>query len=308
VRAERALAERVLVLESILESVGEGIIVADEHRRLVLANPGGRHVLGGIAFGDALPEGVEWSMRAGMYREDGETPFPIQELPLRRAIRGEATDGVPMVIRNERFPGGLHLHATGRPIRDADNVLRGGVVTLTDVTALKHAQQRLAQLAVTDELTQLPNLRALRSRLELASVEAARGRRFSVAIADIDHFKHVNDAHGHAAGDKVLAGIARILQGSVRKGDLVARLGGEEFCIVQTDVDEPQAYLLAERLRAGIAAMDDPPAVTASFGVCHSARSADPERMLALADAALYRAKRGGRNCVVMADSADSDG
>ena len=95
------------------------------------------------------------------------------------------------MVRNEAYPHGMYLITTGRPVRDRNGVVRGGVVTLSDVTALRRAQQKLVELAITDELTLLPNPRALRERLELLSAEANRGRAFSVAIVDIDHFKNV---------------------------------------------------------------------------------------------------------------------
>ncbi len=164
---------------------------------------------------------------------------------------------------------------------------------------LREAQQQLAELAVTDSLTGLSNRRGLDARLDVLAAEAARGRRFSIAIADIDHFKRVNDSHGHAVGDRVLVAVAHALRDAVRKSDLVARLGGEEFCIVQADVDGELSTMLTERLRVAVAAIGDPVAVTASFGVCHSSTTADPVAMLAAADAALYRAKRAGRDRVV---------
>jgi diguanylate cyclase (GGDEF)-like protein len=158
---------------------------------------------------------------------------------------------------------------------------------------------------VTDELTGLPNRRTLRERLELLSAEAARGRRFTVAIADIDHFKRVNDTHGHGVGDQVLVAVGRALRAAIRRSDLAARTGGEEFCVIQTDVDVALMQLLTERLRAAIAAIHEPLAVTASFGVCHSSVATDPEAILEAADAALYRAKRSGRNRVVIADGSE---
>jgi diguanylate cyclase len=87
----------------------------------------------------------------------------------------------------------------------------------------------------------------------------------------------------------------------VRRNDLVARLGGEEICIVQTDIDPDQMRMLTERLRAAVAAIRDPVAITASFGVCHSTTATDPAAMLDHADRALYAAKRAGRNCVIVA-------
>lgn len=306
-RAEEQIAERVSILEAILESAGEGILVSDQHGRTIVANPMARRLSGrGVGEGDArtLPLPPGFARDHGMFCADRATVFPHDQLPLGKALRGESTDQVAMHIRNASYPEGIDLQCTGRPVRDAAGAIRGGVVVINDVTALRLAQQRLVELAVTDELTGLPNRRALRDRLELLAAEAVRGRRFTVAIVDLDHFKRVNDTHGHAVGDQVLVAVAQALREGIRRSDLAARMGGEEFCVVQTDVDASLIAMLTERLRVAIAAIREPIPVTASLGVCHSAVACNPEAILAAADAALYRAKAAGRNCVVVADDA----
>jgi diguanylate cyclase (GGDEF)-like protein len=166
---------------------------------------------------------------------------------------------------------------------------------------LTEARDQLAQLVTTDELTGIANKRGLNQRLQLLGAEGERGRRFAVAMVDIDHFKKLNDTYGHAEGDRVLRLVAQTLQHAVRKTDFVARFGGEEFCVLFTDVDGPTALQLAERLRATVAAL--PERVTASFGValCSDPSRADVAALLESADQALYRAKRAGRNKVAMA-------
>ncbi|HEY0191871.1 MAG TPA: diguanylate cyclase [Kofleriaceae bacterium] len=299
--SERALAGRVDVLEAILETAGEGILVADEHSQIIIANPLARRVIG-RGPGDTLPLDAASAQANGFFEPDGETVLDPDRLPLVRALAGEPSDSVSMFVKNARFPHGVHLISTGRPVHDREGQVRGGVVTLSDTTALRVAQDRLAELAVTDELTQLPNRRALRDRLELLAAEAARGRRYSIAIADIDFFKRVNDTHGHAVGDAVLVMVAHTLREQVRRNDLVARLGGEEFCVVQTDVDAEQMLVLTERLRLAIASITEPFHITASFGVCHSSKSPDANELLEAADRALYTAKAAGRNRVAVAD------
>jgi diguanylate cyclase len=297
--SEQTLAGRVDVLEAILETAGEGILVADDHAQVIVANPLARRVTG-RGPGDSLAVNPKAAAPA---RRDGEAPFDPEQLPLMRALRGEASDNVATYVKNAAFPDGVHLITTVRPVRDGDGHVRGAVVTLSDVTALRHAQDRLSELATTDELTGLPNRRALRDRLELLSAEAARDRQFSVAIADIDFFKKVNDTHGHAVGDAVLVAVASTLRTCVRRSDLVARLGGEEFCVVQTDIDPDAMRMLTERLRAAVAAITAPVPITASFGACHSSMTSDPTALLEAADRALYAAKREGRNRVVVAPS-----
>ena len=300
IESERALAGRVDVLEAILETAGEGILVADEQSQIIIANPMARRVLG-RGPGDTLPLDAKSAAANGFFEPDGETVLDPDRMPLLRALAGEPSDSVAMYVKNARFPSGVHLISTGRPVRDRDGQVRGGVVTMSDITALRVAQDRLSELAVTDELTQLPNRRALRDRLELLVAEAARGRRFSVAIVDIDFFKKVNDTYGHAGGDALLVVVAHTLKEHVRRNDMVARMGGEEFCVLQTDVDPDMMFTLTERLRHAIASITQPFSITASFGVCHSSKSGDPAVLLEAADRALYAAKADGRNRVVVA-------
>jgi len=125
-----------------------------------------------------------------------------------------------------------------------------------------------------------------------------------VAMIDLDRFKEINDRFGHPAGDEVLRRIGRVLQSRLRDSDIVARIGGEEFCIMATDIAAEKCDRLFESLRQAIAAdcieYDDRQLqVTVSIGVC-PARAATLDEMVRKADAMLYQAKRQGRNCVVM--------
>ena len=162
--------------------------------------------------------------------------------------------------------------------------------------------QRLAQL---DPLTALSNRRAFYDKTGAPWSQALRhGHATSVMLLDIDHFKAINDAQGHAHGDAVLRAIAELLRQSVRQGDVAARWGGEEFIVFLPETDADEAMRLAERLRSAIAAMHVPcgdvmTTVTASFGLAlrdpsHHALDA----LIAAADACLYQSKQQGRNCV----------
>ena len=167
--------------------------------------------------------------------------------------------------------------------------------------------------AFHDPLTGLPNRRAAGERLAASRAHALRqGEPLSVLMLDIDHFKRVNDVHGHADGDRVLVALARALREELRAGDLAARHGGEEFLVVLPASDTAQARDAAERIRAHVQGLPLPLAdatlsVTISIGVATLHADEPCDALLARADAALYRAKAGGRNrCVVVPAPVDA--
>lgn len=170
--------------------------------------------------------------------------------------------------------------------------------------ARRRTNRTLKVLAHTDSLTSLYNRRAVSDQAPGMIACAARsGRPVAAILMDIDHFKSVNDLHGHACGDAVLRRVAMVLKSIVRPEDLLARYGGEEFLILAPGLDEEAAREMAERMRAGLATPDarqNGPTVTGSFGVASrgSQSGRDWEALVAQADSALYRAKRLGRNRV----------
>lgn len=299
-RLSRQHAEQSLMMRAVLDSVGDGVIVVNPEGQFTLVNPVAQRLVGGTFTSSHTTH--EWVQRRAAYLPDKKTPFPKDMSPLQRALRGESSDDVE-IFMVPPDSSGLLVSVTARPVLDEKNHSHGGVATFRDITALRAAEEALAQLAVTDPLTCLPNQRAFRERLELLIAEGARGRKFALVMADVDHFKAVNDNHGHPVGDKVLHAVAQALSRRVRKTDLVARYGGEEFCVLLTDVDVERAGAIAEELRAAVAAITEPVAVTASFGVCgFGPKHSTSGTLVAAADAALYRAKRDGRNRVVAAD------
>jgi diguanylate cyclase (GGDEF)-like protein len=171
--------------------------------------------------------------------------------------------------------------------------------------ALQRQAQELERLSREDALTGLFNRRHVDAALALEWERARRfGRELAVVMADVDHFKAVNDRFSHAAGDRVLGDIARILREGTRAVDVAGRWGGEEFVLVLVETPPERAAHLAEKLRAAIEAHDWPSVapglrVTASFGVAGNHEAGSPAALLAAADARLYQAKRAGRNRVV---------
>jgi diguanylate cyclase (GGDEF)-like protein len=170
-------------------------------------------------------------------------------------------------------------------------------------------KETLRAQAIRDPLTDLYNRRYLDETLvrELSRVQR-KGAPLALVMVDVDHFKKLNDSAGHQAGDEVLKQVAHVLMNGVRREDVACRYGGEEFVLILPELGADGALERAERLRAQIEALPEEIAghkvgrITASFGVaCAPGDGASSEGLLAAADAALYAAKRAGRNRVVAA-------
>lgn len=192
----------------------------------------------------------------------------------------------------------MEVHTNVLKLDDGREVLQ---VLAKDVTRIREAERRLAELSITDELTGLANIRYFRSQMEEEMQRHHRfGSPFSVIFLDVDHFKSFNDTHGHAAGDRVLKELARTLQLNSRKTDLPARYGGEEFVILCRGTPLEGASTYAEKLRRLIEAAEIPHGpVTASFGVAGIPENATTlDDVMKRADEALYESKNAGRNQV----------
>lgn len=205
---------------------------------------------------------------------------------------------------------------------DAENLARKNLeargeelerMVLQRTTELDSARRRAEILATTDSLTGTFNRRGLLERAERDIQIAIRhDRPLSVVILDVDNFKHVNDAYGHAEGDRVLQAVVASVRKTLRNTDLFGRIGGEEFLLVLPDTPGDSAIQVAERIRSAIAAEvsagTPPRPITASFGVAWvSERRDDLDRLQSTADAALYRAKNNGRNRVEAAEFVPAD-
>ena len=238
----------------------------------------------------------------------------------RRAIAAQVRDAhalaVPMralvASSKPEYLGVLSIARRGRPFSREEEELLGYLASQAIVSienASLHAT--VERQAVTDELTGLANARAFHSILDR---EIERSRRFQtplgLVMADLDDFKQVNDRHGHPQGDEVLASVASVLRDLSRDIDAPARYGGEELAVVLPQTDAEGAERLAERMREAVERLNVPRVsgrgslrVTASFGVASIPESAsDSEQLVAAADAALYRAKRAGKNRVERAE------
>jgi len=221
--------------------------------------------------------------------------------------------GLLIVRPLSRLTQGAAKVAAGDLEVDLPVVTGGEVAYLTTVfnnmvARLRESRQELERLSVTDPLTGLFNRRWMMDALEH---EVRRSRRlkhdFAVIMADVDYFKRFNDAHGHPAGDAVLKVVADILRDSTRDVDVVARYGGEEFFVMMPETGGEGAAEVADRVRTRLATERLPGGgtVTLSFGVAEFPAHGDVgDTLIAIADAALYQAKREGRDRVVLAPGA----
>ncbi len=303
--AEDRLTSALARHDSILAAAGEGIIGVESSGRISFANPAAARLLQRPAAqllgkrvssffrpdpaGDAATDGADDPIRAAM-----ETGM-LQRDDRLVVARG---DGVIVPVEH-----------TTAPLVEGEQTV-GAVVSVRDVTdrrrleeqvrrSLKEAQRR----AAIDPLTGLANHRTFHERLA-AEVERARrhGRGLSLVVMDLDHFKLVNDTHGHQEGDRILAALGEVMSRETRAGELLARVGGEEFALILPEADEMDAYQAAERIRNAISSTDFPPhgRITISAGVCGLAQAGDADRLYQLADGALYWAKNEGRDTVYL--------
>lgn len=279
---------------AVLRTVAEGIVGVDAEGNLSFANPAARQLLGWVG------QSVTGRSAAMLY----DNRLPTENF-LSALTDGRSRTGVQSEFYRQG-EGFFPVRWSVTVLPDEFDVEKNGlVVVFSDISAMKRHEAMLARLATTDELTGLPNRRDFMVRLD---EEFARTGRYatpaSILMLDIDHFKQVNDTHGHAVGDLLLQSFAELLREKLRRPDIVGRLGGEEFAILLPNTPCRGAYEIAERLRLAIAAMRVPSVggeiyCTVSIGVCdlqHEASSAS--EALNRADRALYRAKSSGRNRV----------
>jgi PAS domain S-box-containing protein len=155
-RIEEALRKKTALLQSVLDHMGDGVIVADENERFLVFNPAAERMFG---LGSTDTTSSRWSKQYGLFLPDMETPVPPAELPLFRAIQGQAVDDVEMFVRHAKAPEGIWTSITSRPVRDDRGVVRGGVSVCRDITERKRTEHRLAaQYAVTRALAESAHL------------------------------------------------------------------------------------------------------------------------------------------------------
>ena len=299
-----------------LDTLCEGVLVLDNRERIVLANKAFARNTGKSAAelqGQSAPE-IQWRQARGA--------AAAEEYPWAVSIREGASQTGVMLGLDSRDNGWRTFAVNTTPILGADGKPRGALATFDDVTSIELKNQQLEQLlhalkssrdeihrqneelrllATRDPLTSCLNRRSFFTQFETAwKVAQTHKTPLACAMVDLDHFKAINDTHGHAAGDQVLQQVAALLRTWAREQDLVCRYGGEEFCILMPGTHLEQALELMDDLRQRIATtrcanLD----ITASLGASAIELGAhDPRQLLDQADKALYLSKRNGRNRV----------
>jgi len=299
--AEKANQERALAT-TVFESCPQAVVVTDDQGRVLSANQSFARITG-YAGAEILGRNLNL-LKSGRH-DAGFYARLWQDVHERGFWQGE--------IWNRLRDGEIRRHELSiTAVRDQQLQITQFVGMLQDITERHQAQELIRHRALHDELTGLPSRSMLLERLNaaLALAEPHCGH-VGLLFLDLDGFKPVNDRYGHATGDRVLRLVAQRLRGAIHAGDLVARMGGDEFVVLVPragEIDELHAF--ARKIQAVIAGCNDefdtPIAISASIGV---ARSPDhgvaPGQLLAAADQAMYRSKQGEGDGIVVARRTD---
>lgn len=294
---------------AVVEVVSDVIFRTDARGRWTFLNPAWERLTG-----YSVEETLGQSFLHHVLAEDRE--------PLLSRLRAleESAEPVRHQVRFRNAEGEEQwIEVLSHRLLDEEDRMIGTAGTVVDISdrialaAMTEAARRQAEqnaevalrLAATDGLTGVASRRAFLAYFEQQLSELEEDRALSIALFDLDHFKQVNDRFGHAVGDEVLRRVAVIAGRCVREGDLIGRIGGEEFAILMPGASIEQAARAAERLRAACLSMsrrdDNGPSVTISIGVATARPGSTSAALLREADAALYRAKAEGRNCLRLA-------
>jgi diguanylate cyclase (GGDEF)-like protein/PAS domain S-box-containing protein len=263
----------------------------------------------------------KWETVTGITRADALGKTDIELFPGETGMRFRehdleviSRDGVTETEESFESSSGLFVFLSVKfPLHDDSGEIQSICNIMTDITDRKHDEEIIKHMATHDLLTDLPSLSLARDRLSMAMAYVRRyGKMAGVMFIDLDGFKHINDTHGHDAGDLVLRKIAQSLQSCIRQTDTAARIGGDEFLLILTEVSSPEdASGVARKL---LALLSEPISfdgwhanVGASIGISlYPADGKDTDALIKAADDAMYRVKRNGKNSFAFAGSPDN--
>ena len=290
-------------LREILETVADGVYIVDRDRRILWWNRGAERITG-FARGEIVQTFCyDDNLRHVDVRG---TPLCVGHCPLVHSMQ-EGTPRTDRVFLHHKKGHRVPVEVNVFPLRDAGGSIAGAVEVFRDISALDEPAtgEELRRMALLDPLTELGNRRYAEITLGSRLSEMNRyGWTLGVLFVDIDHFKEINDRHGHDAGDDALRMVARTLRHTARASDFIGRWGGEEFIVLLPNVTGLELTAAAERFRAlvessGLRLASGFLAVTASIGATLALAEDTPESVVRRADALMYQAKREGRNRVV---------
>ena len=297
-----------LLYKALLEKAGHSVITANNGRAaldIVKASPPQLIIsdwmmpeMDGIEFCKALRKNAEWNKIYVFIVTAQESTDKLVE-----AFEAGVDDYLAKPINPKVLAARLRAAQRIIQMQEAQEEDRVQLRQFADELAISN--KRLQALALTDSLTGLPNRRYGLERLEQEWAVATRvGRPVCCMMVDIDHFKSINDTHGHHFGDEALKMVAENLRHAARKQDVVCRLGGEEFLVICADTDAQAGFQYAERLRQHVASQPltiqgKTLPLTVSIGLADSLKAASVEAMMHQADERLYAAKAAGRNCTI---------
>ena len=281
-----------------LDAIGDGVISTDPSGNVTYLNPVAERMTGW-----SCEEATGRSLVHVFNVVDGLTREPVSDR-LELAIHHDKSVGLVRKVLIGRDGIELAIEDCIAPIHDRQGRITGAVIVFRDTTTARALEQVLSLRAQHDVLTDLPNRLLLNDRLDQAIARARRhGTGVAVLFIDLDRFKDVNDALGHAVGDRLLQEVARRLKATVRASDTVSRLGGDEFVVVLSEIEHRRnAAMQANKIRAALAA---PPhaigrqklRIEASIGTSvFPDDGLDATTLVNCADMAMYAAKRSGRN------------
>jgi len=290
--------------EQLVQHMQDGVVFTDATLRITYWNAAAERLTGlaadAVAHRHFAPQLVRLRDESGRLLED-------EDCPLGEALRSRSRLVRRLLISRRGGGPPMAINASIAPVTSSDGALLGVAVQLRDASSEITLQQRVQSLherATRDPLTGIANRAEFdRTLVRFVETHLEQSLPCALIICDIDHFKRINDKHGHQAGDEALVSFASLLANGCRPGDLVARYGGEEFVMLCADCDNTAATLKAESLRKQIASVSMPmlggASITSSFGVTELQSGDTAETMLRRADRALLQAKERGRNMVV---------
>jgi diguanylate cyclase (GGDEF)-like protein len=315
-RAEEALADQKSLLQSILDTCSDSIVVADSSAKIIMRNPAATRLHPNVP--GRVTEDVPRAL--GYYKPDEVTLFRHEELPLWRALRGDHVDNLEMCIRPPGQQTSRWALASGSPLLAKNTKAKGGVVFYRDISERKQLESKLAKyatdlelsnlelqearsalerLALADDLTGLHNRRGFLSLAEQSLKLARRSKKpFALVFVDLDGLKKINDTLGHNEGNRAITDVAVILMDSFRHCDVLCRLGGDEFAVLMIDAGEETTRIVRKRLMDKVEKLNvtgqRPYRLSFSIGIliCDSDQGLPLEALLERADALMYKEKQ----------------